>query len=57
MAGLIQQREQVLTRRLDQMREMDEWHLFQNFTLGLLTHQGYTDVRLSNVRNDFGRDT
>lgn len=56
MGGLIHEREQVLTRRLDQMREMDEWHLFQNFTLGLLTPDGYTDVRLSNVRNDFGLD-
>ncbi len=56
MAGLIEERKQVLARRLAQMRAMDEWHLFQNFVLGLLPHDGYADVRLSNVRNDFGRD-
>ena len=38
------------------MQQMDEWHLFQNFVLGLLPHDGYTDVRHSAVRNDFGRD-
>ncbi|MCK4873921.1 MAG: hypothetical protein KAS72_14465 [Phycisphaerales bacterium] len=56
MAELIKERGEVLIRRLQQMREMDEWHLFQNFTLGLLRRDGYTDVRLSAVRNDFGRD-
>ena len=54
--SLIQPREQALANRLDQMREMDEWHLFQNFILSLLPHDGYTDVRISPVRNDFGRD-
>ena len=53
---LIEQRTDALAARLQQMREMDEWHLFQNFILGLLPHDGYTDVRVSAVRSDFGRD-
>ncbi len=56
MNGMIEQRKEILARRLTQMRERDEWHLFQDFVLGLLPHDGYTDVRLSPVRNDFGRD-
>ncbi|MGD2109686.1 MAG: restriction endonuclease, partial [Phycisphaerae bacterium] len=56
MSNMIEQRRDALVRRIDQMREMDEWHLFQNFVLGLLPHDGYTGVRLSAVRNDFGRD-
>ena len=55
-SSLIEQRTKALAARLQQMREMDEWHLFQNFILGLLPHDGYTDVRVSAVRNDFGRD-
>ena len=56
MAAPTNPRERALADRLTQMREMDEWHLFQNFVLGLLPHDGYTDVRHSAVRNDYGRD-
>lgn len=35
---------------------MEEASLFQNFVIGLLTHEGYKDLRLSAVHNDFGRD-
>jgi hypothetical protein len=56
MPGLIDERKRTLAERLDQMREMHEWVLFQNFVLGLLPHDGYQDVRLSAVQSDFGRD-
>ncbi len=56
MPGAIEARETALRSRLEQMRANDEWHLFQNFVLGLLPHNGYQDVRLSTVRHDRGRD-
>jgi len=56
MPGAIEVRETALRGRLEQMRANDEWHLFQNFVLGLLPHNGYQDVRLSAVRHDLGRD-
>jgi len=56
MPGAIEVRETALRSRLEQMRANDEWHLFQNFVLGLLPHNGYQDVRWSAVRHDLGRD-
>ena len=35
MPGAIEVRETALRSRLEQMRANDEWHLFQNFVLGL----------------------
>ena len=56
MSQLSEERQQALGERLDQMRARHEWLLFQNFVLGLLPHDAYTDVRLSAVQGDFGRD-
>lgn len=53
---LIERRERALSDRVDQMRELDEWHLFQDFAIGLLSHMGYLDVRLTTAKNDLGRD-
>ena len=52
----IKKRDEALKAVIEQMRENDEWHLFQDFCCRCLKHMGYTDVRLSKVRNDFGRD-
>lgn len=53
---MIDRRRQDLGRHLDDLRKVDGWHPFQNFVLGLLHHDGYRDVRHSNVRSDYGRD-
>lgn len=56
MSSLLDERVKALTERLERMRRQDEWHLFQNFVIGLLPCQAYHNVRHSVVRNDFGRD-
>ena len=56
MSTTIEQRQVALNVRLSQMKELDEWHLFQNFVRCLMPHDSYTDVRHSAARNDFGRD-
>jgi predicted RNA-binding protein YlxR (DUF448 family) len=53
---MIDRRRQDLGRHLDDLRKVDGWHPFQNYVLGLLHHDGYRDVRHSNVRSDYGRD-
>ena len=53
---MIDQRRGDLGRHLDNLRDLDSWHPFQNFVLGLLHHAGYRDVRHSNVHSDLGRD-
>ncbi|HEX6750334.1 MAG TPA: hypothetical protein VF092_23780 [Longimicrobium sp.] len=53
---MIDVRRASLERHLDDLRKNDGWRPFQNFVLGLLHHEGYTDVRFSNARSDFGRD-
>ncbi|HEX8831123.1 MAG TPA: restriction endonuclease, partial [Longimicrobium sp.] len=53
---MIDRRRADLERHLDDLRKIDGWQPFQHFVLGLLHHEGYTDVRYSAPRSDFGRD-
>lgn len=53
---MIDHRRAALKRHLEDLRKNDGWHPFQHFVIGLLRHDGYTDVRHSNVRSDLGRD-
>ena len=52
----VRKRKKILRECIEEMRTDDKWHPFQDFCLSLLAHEGYQDVRLSAVRNDFGRD-
>ncbi len=52
----VKKREEMLAARIEQMRRNDEWHLFQDFCLGLLPHEGYKDNRPSAPRRDYGKD-
>ena len=52
----IEQRERAVEERIRQMRDLDEWNLFQRFVISLLPHDGYRDVRHNASRADFGRD-
>ena len=57
MTGLpIAKRDQLLEERLYQMQRFEEASLFQKFALRLLQHANYTDVRLSEIKKDCGRD-
>lgn len=53
---MIDRRRADLERHLEDLRKNDGWHPFQHFVIGLLPHAGYTDVRQSNPRSDFGCD-
>jgi hypothetical protein len=53
---MIDRRRTALERHLEDLRRVDGWQPFQHFVLGLLHHEGYTDVRYSAPRSDFGRD-
>lgn len=53
---MIDRRREDLGQRLDALRRADGWHLFQDFVVGLLHHDGYIDIRPSNPRSDYGRD-
>ena len=52
----LRERDEALKARIHQMREYDDWHLWQDFCCRCLAHMGYKDLRLSRVRNDYGRD-
>ncbi len=56
MATLLDHRREILERRLERLRKRGEAQPFQTFVLGLLSHDGYRDIRPSNPRSDFGRD-
>ncbi|HYH82586.1 MAG TPA: hypothetical protein VEX86_22535, partial [Longimicrobium sp.] len=53
---MIDRRRADLERHLDDLRKNDGWQPFQHFVLGLLHYEGYTDLRYSAPRSDFGRD-
>ena len=53
---MIDRRRADLKRHFDDLRKNDGWQPFQHFVLGLLHYKGYTDLRYSAPRSDFGRD-
>ena len=56
LESLIAKRHYAIGQRLDQMKDQEEWKLLQQFSIGLLSHDGSKDVQLGSDRHDFAEN-